>query len=646
MRNPEWIELKKLAVILECKEETLRRNCVAKKYICRFEQSGKFKKYEIDLNSLPEKDLLKYQKKLSKINNSDICSSSEYYTNAPEWSKKQADKYLELLSLTKEMKRNALEAFVKNWNKDFPENTTSVQSIYKARVKYEEYGVAGLLSHRGKYSNKIQVNSDYYEYYKSLYLREGAPSVNFCWQVTLGYAKSKDNISPVEFPSARTFDRMLKSRVSKQAIYYARFGNSAWNKKFATFIPRDYSNILAGSCWVSDHAQIDVAVKHNNTTCFPWVTVFRDVKTSKWLGWFLHAEAPNSDHIFQAFYYGTEKFGLPDDVYIDNGKDYRCRDFAGGRKIQVKHNTQKENALLVNMGINVHYALPYNAQTKPVERDFLKIKSFLSKGFVGYRGGKITERPEKLKNEIKSGKIMNFDDFKLLFDDFIENYLNKKPSKGNVLQGKCPDELWSEEYKTKKVISKDALRLFCMRTSKTMTIGRNGIYDSQLQLTYWGEWMICEKGRKVFIRRDIKAYQEAWVFDALTEEYLGKANVYHSVSFLAKTNIEKEAYKNAIALKNKEKKLIKAMISTKYNPTNEEIVANLKSSLNKVEFNNTPKISQLTNTKMDKVIKQENTAKVSSKFKYVAPAPKPKRILYLTESQKRRAEESLAKQAL
>jgi GTP-binding protein EngB required for normal cell division len=105
-------------------------------------------------------------------------------------------------------------------------------------------------------------------------------------------------------------------------------------------------------------------------------------------------------------------------------------------------------------------------------------------------------------------------------------------------------------------------------------------------------------------------------------------------------------YKNAIALKNKEKKLIKAMISTKYNPTNEEIVANLKSSLNKVEFNNTPKISQLTNTKMDKVIKQENTAKVSSKFKYVAPAPKPKRMLYLTEAQKRRAEESLAKQAL
>ena len=106
--------------------------------------------------------------------------------------------------------------------------------------------------------------------------------------------------------------------------------------------------------------------------CFPWVTVFRDVKTSKWLGWYLHAEAPNSDHIFQAFYYGVQNFGLPDDIYLDNGKDYRCKDFAGGRisSIKVEHNSVKENSLLRNIDINVHFALPYNAQTKPVERDF------------------------------------------------------------------------------------------------------------------------------------------------------------------------------------------------------------------------------------------------------------------------------------
>ena len=61
------------------------------------------------------------------------------------------------------------------------------------------------------------------------------------------------------------------------------------------------------------------------------------------------------------------------------------------------------------------------------------------------------------------GEIMKFDDFKILFDRFIENYLNKKPSKGKVLQGKCPDELWAEEFTNKKVISRDALKLQYMQ---------------------------------------------------------------------------------------------------------------------------------------------------------------------------------------
>ena len=30
--------------------------------------------------------------------------------------------------------------------------------------------------------------------------------------------------------------------------------------------------------------------------------------------------------------------------------------------------------MLKELNVNVHFALPYNAQTKPVERDFLKIK--------------------------------------------------------------------------------------------------------------------------------------------------------------------------------------------------------------------------------------------------------------------------------
>lgn len=639
MFNEIWLTIDEVCSLCNEKFETVRRKCKAGVLQSTYIKEGKFKKYSILLNSLPEK----YQKKYFEnqttlvVIGKQVDLNIDAYSNAPAWSKKQADKYLELFALTKNLKHKEILAFLEEWNLKNPDKKVAYSTYAEAKRKYRQQGVAGLLAKYGHKNMVKGIDDEYFEYFKSVYLREGAPSAHFAWSCVLGYAKAKNlNLEIRTFPSFMTFLRRLRKEIPEQAIYLARYGQSAWNKKYASYVARDYSNIKAGSCWVSDHAQIDVAVNFNGTVCFPWVTVFRDIKTSKWLGWFLHAEAPNSDHIFQAFYYGVVKYGIPDDIYLDNGKDYRCKDFAGGREqsVKINHSTNKENSLMKNIGVNVHFALPYNAQTKPVERDFLKVKTFLSKGFVGYRGGKITERPEKLKDEIKNNKIMQFDAFKVLFDDFIENYLNKKPSKGKALQGKCPDELWAEEFAVKKVIAKDSLKLFCMRTSKNVSIGRNGVYDSQLGITYWEEWMVCEKGRKVFLRRDINAYQEAWVFDAKTEEFLGKANSNFAVPFLAKTNIEKAEYQKAITRKNKEKKQIQSYIKAKFNPTNTDIVENLKNSLQTQNFEAKPKISEISNTKFDEIILAEKKSRKQPE-KYVTSL-QVKTKLYLTESEKRR----------
>jgi hypothetical protein len=329
-------------------------------------------------------------------------------------------------------------------------------------------------------------------------------------------------------------------------------------------------------------------------------------------------------------------FGLPNDVYLDNGKDFRCKDFATGRKkqsVKIVHNGTKKSSLLTNLGINVHFALPYNAQAKPVERDFLKIKNYLSKHCVGYRGGNVVERPEKLKYEIKNEKITGFDEFKTLFDDFILNVLNKMPSNGKVLQGKSPDELWSEEFIVKKIISKDALKLFCMRTSKDISIGRNGVFDSQLQITYWAEWMIGFKGKKVFLRRDVNAYQEAWVFDSTSEEFLGEANANQASSFLAQTPVEKSEYKKAIEQKKKEKKALQEYIKCKFSPANSEIAANFKNALETKTVEKKPKISKISNTKMDEVVKQKAHVITLKTNYYTSKSQEPKQKIYLSEDE-------------
>lgn len=267
MNNSEWVDIKILADALGFKTETLRRGCASEKYVCRFKKSGKYKNYEIAISSLPSAYLKKYNNFINKQNNC-LQLNSEVYDNAQEWQRKQADKYLQLFTLTEGMSYNKTVKFLKDWNVAHPDQKVCYTSLYYAKQKYKESGVSGLLSQKGQ-GNKKQsiIPYDYYEYYKSLYLREGAPSAFFCWQATLGYAKDKDNVDILKFPSYKTFERLLKSRVPEQAIYMARFGNASWNKKYASYIPRDYSNLRAGSCWVSDHAQIDVAVSFNGSVC-------------------------------------------------------------------------------------------------------------------------------------------------------------------------------------------------------------------------------------------------------------------------------------------------------------------------------------------------------------------------------------------
>ena len=48
MDNSKWVDLIELSKILDINSETLRRNCVSKKYVSRFTKKGKnSKSYEI-----------------------------------------------------------------------------------------------------------------------------------------------------------------------------------------------------------------------------------------------------------------------------------------------------------------------------------------------------------------------------------------------------------------------------------------------------------------------------------------------------------------------------------------------------------------------------------------------------------------------
>ncbi len=593
---PVWISVEEASHLLNLKEKTVKDYCRCGKLIYRIEIKNSLHTYSIKFDSLPEFAKNKIFK-------------TEYepgYSDSPEWSKIQADKYILIIKATESLKGSALKQFINKWNNENPDFKTSYPSLIKMRRRYRDEGICGLLARYGKNATKSTILDEYFNYFKNLYLVEGAPSLYSCYELTLGYAIRTYGIDKKDFPSHMSFKRRLEREIPKQSIYLARFGQTAWNRKYGNYIDRDYSNITCGKVWVSDHAQIDVACfSEDGSIVFPWVTAWRDYKSGKWLGWILQCGHPNSDLIFQSFYYAAQTYGLPEDVIIDNGKDYRSKDFAGGRKnIKVETYKPKTTSMLAELNIEVHFALPYNAQTKPIERDFLKIKELLSKHCVGYRGGNVVERPEKLALEIKTGKIMQFCKFKALFDDFIINVLNKKPSQGKNLKGLSSDELFNQEFKEKITTSSDALKLFCMRTSKIYTVGRNGIKDGSLGITYWADWMISQTGLKVYLRRDIQNYKEAWAFRADNDEFVGKITAVRAVAALHADMVSKDEFKEAMSIKKRNLKVAKAYIRQTQEISPEEQYQNYTAAYANIERQSKPKVSRIADTNMDKAIRK------------------------------------------
>ena len=535
---------------------------------------------------------------------------AEEFTDAPSWARAKAAEKIEMLQRFSAFNGQRLKDRIAEWNNNNPKNRTSYRSIMRARADYKKDGLRGLLPEWGKSVGKTSVSDELYEFFRARYIKEGGPSAHSCWLYTVGYAAGK-GIDPETIPSESAFLRRLDNETPEQAQIRARKGHSKWYRTCASHAERDYSAIRCGEVWVSDHAQVDVAVfdERNGKVCFPWITAWTDFKSGLFVGYDIHCEAPFSDHIFISFKRAAEKYGLPKEVILDNGKDYRSKDFAGGRsfvKVKLDDAEQKKaNTMLSLLGITPHFAIPYNAQTKPIERKFNTNKQYFSKNMPGYRGGNVVERPEKLKEEIAQGKIMKFSDFKQVFTDYIENCINKAKSQGKNLNGMSPLQLWNSEKPQKRMVTPEALRLFCTRTSSPVRIGRNGITDSKLGVTYWAEWMIGRKGDLAYLRRDLDHYEEAWVFDE-KDDFMGKAQIHRAVPALAVSETSKQQLADEMARKRKEQKIIKGYIEVKVNESPSQLVEYLAKGIEAVNGGDTTleeqQIIELARSKMDEVV--------------------------------------------
>lgn len=485
---------------------------------------------------------------------------------APEYSRQHACRYITLLAKCRDLVGSELIDWVAKHNAANPRDQTSATSIIRARKLLAEHGIEGLLAQWGRNRGATAVRDDWYAYFRACYMKERGPSPRFCWQQTLGFAtESEPDLDAEQFPSASAFVRRLITQEGRPAIDLARNGRKLWLNNHSFYIKRDWSNVLAGQVWVGDHHQLDVCAElPNGDLVYPWLSAWADAKSGRLVGWEMRGDDPDTDSILMSFHRAGRENPLCSLAQIDNGKDYRSRSVSGGlRRFRFDLDTPRVQSMFEMLKIEVHFALPYNARAKVIERMFRTLKQWLSASMPGYRGGNAAERPAELKDTIAARGVLPIGELYKVVSQYVSEVANRTAVTSGHRAGRCPDEVWQAEIGQAmesgvvRSVGADALAMCCTRVTKPVTVRNARIRDAELDVWYFDDALFGLEGAKVYLRRDPYHYETAWVCDASDNTVICSAELLPAVPGIVVADLEREQLREMIALQRKHGRLLR-----------------------------------------------------------------------------------------
>ncbi|MCA0447682.1 MAG: Mu transposase C-terminal domain-containing protein [Bacteroidetes bacterium] len=512
---------------------------------------------------------------------SDIEADMNRYIKTPNFNRAGIDKYKPVLIASEGYHGRELDQFLKKWNAEHPgKKPINLKTLYKKRAAFEKYGNEALYYEHGKKKGQTKIQEDVYDFFARLWLTGGQPSAKQCHTKAFGYWLLMHKPENQEdFPSESSFLRLIDKRVSQSAQCLAREGYEVWRRKYPLFIDRNYEDMRAGEVWVGDHRQLDVLVvldekgvtwvtdnegkktkihdlqiytpknseiKTKMKPFRPWLTAWIDMRSQKMMSCFLHEEAPNADHVFLSFAWGVKEHGLPDYLYMDNGREYKCNDFAGQPQkkkfIQVIEKEDEVKATTLLSMINVHpvFAIPKNSQAKVIEQYFRGTIQTFEKFLKGYTGKNHSTRPDETKKIASKSpeNLLPFSQFETLLMQTISQIDDTVRASGK-LAGKTPNQVWAENFSQKRMVSEDSMRFLYMRTTKPVTVQRNGVEDGLTGAFYYNEEFMAgmKRDEKVYLRRDPRNWRIAYVFDAETDTFICESSLFNAAPGMAKDEI-------------------------------------------------------------------------------------------------------------
>ena len=403
-------------------------------------------------------------------------------------------------------------------------NKTEFDKLFVAQA-YKNECYADLVDGRGGWNrgrSKLDDDSVIWQNFLNVYLSQSKPSVSLCYRLASAYIAEKYPELTAEIPSEACFRRKIKT-LPFAVLEYSRKGDKALHDHCEPYANRSKKNVCANDVWVMDNYTIDVIIKDDeNKTRRLYITTVLDVKSNVLVGWNI-TESPDSNSTLDALRFAMMRFGIPERLYFDNGREFTTLDIAGDKRNRKVSKDKKGNiplTIVEKLGIKLIFAKVRNAQAKVVERIHRIIKEQFCTAQYGYCGGNVVERPEILKQNIKNCTLETEAELRESFADFADNVYNVQPYGSNELKykGMTLIDVWNTSIRETdfRKAGADVLNLLMMRNAGFQKVKRNGVF-----ITYHGEkiWYYDKNitwqhiGEEVCVRYDRNNPSEVRLYD-------------------------------------------------------------------------------------------------------------------------------------
>lgn len=372
-----------------------------------------------------------------------------------------------------------------------------------------ENRLPALASRRQGGGREAEIDHAIWVIYKSDVLRLSGASLTSCYERTAAIATERG----IPVPCERTFRRRFEREVDPAIATLLRDGEEALRRS----IPaqrRTVEHLHAMECVNIDGHRFDVFVTPpgGGEKIRPIMIAIQDIRSSKIVAWRL-GETESAALARLTVADMLRDFGIPKRMTTDNGRGFASKWLTGGTSTRFRFKVMDDEptGLLVALGIDINWALPYRGQSKPIERAFRDLADTIARAPT-CEGAYTGPNPQK-KPANYGARAVPWFEFEAHVAREVKRHNARLGRRGRDYRGRSFDQVFAETFTEIGKASPEQMRMALLAAEQVL-VNRQ---TSEIELfgnRYWAEGCTQMRGQRVTVRFDPQAlHGEVHLYD-------------------------------------------------------------------------------------------------------------------------------------